>query len=403
MTCALPLVAPGFLKRRFGRGKEDPDRWTEKLGQPRLDRPVGPLIWFNAVGLGEVLSLRGLINEFVSQNPDMSVLVTSTTKDSAKVFDQNLPERTCHQFLPIDAPKYRKAFLKHWRPDMLIWAEQEIWPGFVWEAHQLGIPQAIIAARMNQTAFKSRAKFRSLFEAMYARMSLITAQDEETAHHLKQLGARDVRITGSLKPAAPPLSANADDVSQLNHVLGRRFVWVAVSSYIEDEQIALEAHEIIRASYHDALLIVVPRQRDRSFAHLGDAPRRSYGETPDAHHAVWLADTVGEMGLFLSIAKAALIGGTFNETEGHNPWEAAALGVPSFHGPRTNNFKHDFQELDKNMISTQVETASTLAYAVLNANLDDASKHALQYSKSKRKDLKALATELLTHAGCANG
>jgi hypothetical protein len=84
---------------------------AEKLGQASATRPKGRLVWLHAVGLGEVLALRGLIAAHGRAGPGPSFLVTSTTRASAEVLAGNLPPRTTHQFLPLDAPRYLARFL----------------------------------------------------------------------------------------------------------------------------------------------------------------------------------------------------------------------------------------------------------------------------------------------------
>jgi 3-deoxy-D-manno-octulosonic-acid transferase len=205
---AIPLVAPMVLKRRVAKGKDLPDRWREKLGKPSQPRPDGPLIWLHAVGLGETLALRGLIAAMAAQSPQAEFLVTSTTRGSAEVLAQNLPPRTRHQFLPLDAPAYLARFLDHWRPVLSVWAEQDLWPGAVTAAAARGIPLALVNARMNAEAYARRRRWTGLYADLFARFALITAQDDATARHLQALGAKDVSVTGSLKAAAPPLAAD---------------------------------------------------------------------------------------------------------------------------------------------------------------------------------------------------
>jgi len=208
LSRGIPLLAPTLLNRRLARGKELPDRWREKLGEPTLSRPDGPLIWLHAVGLGETLALRGLIAALAEQAPAAQFLVTSTTRGSAEVLAQNLPPRTRHQFLPLDAPAYLNRFLDHWRPSLSIWAEQDLWPGAVTATAARGIPLALVNARMNAEAYARRARWKGLYANLFARFALITAQDETTARHLQALGAKGVSVTGSLKAAAPPLTAD---------------------------------------------------------------------------------------------------------------------------------------------------------------------------------------------------
>ena len=363
-----PLIAGTVLRKRLARGKEDPARWVEKLGQGLAPRPDGPLIWLHAVGLGEVLSLRGLIARLHAQDPALSFLVTSTTVTSAQVFAKNLPPRTLHQFLPVDAPAYRRRFLDHFRPDLAVWVEQDIWPGFVSDAAARGIPQAVIAARMNAQSHASHHKARSVYRDLYRAMALVTAQDQGTADHLTQLGALDVTVTGSLKPSAPPLAHDPDELARLQTGFAGRRIWAVAPSHPEDESIALAAHAILRKTDPDALLIIAPRDPGRraEIAAACDAPppMRSQGATPGADDPVWLCDTFGDMGLVYRLADAVLIGGTFSAIEGHNPWEAAALHTAILHGPRIANFTADYAALHDADAARAVTDAATLAQAL---------------------------------------
>ena len=200
LTGAAAPFATRHLKKRLLRGKEAPDRWREKLGETALPRPEGPLIWMHAVGLGEVLALRGLIDAMRAVRPDLHFLVTSSARASGEVFDRNRPPNTVHQFLPLDTRPFIRRFLDHWRPDLSVWAEQDLWPGFVVETHARGIPLAMINARMDARAFASRRRAARLYGDLYARFALIAAQDEATASHLRALApGRAVAVMGSLK------------------------------------------------------------------------------------------------------------------------------------------------------------------------------------------------------------
>lgn len=362
----IPLVAGPVLARRRKRGKEHPTRWIEKQGRGLAARPAGRLVWINAVGLGEILSLRGLITRMAAAAPDLHFLVTSTTAASARVFGAQMPPRTIHQFLPLDAPLYRRRFLDHVRPDLCIWAEQDLWPGLVHDADKRGIPQAMVAARMNAASFARRGKAARLYRDLYARMVLVTAQDEGSAGHLTQLGAA-ARVSGSLKPAAPALDCDPSTLRDLQAAIGSRFVWAVAPSHPADEAAALAAHNLLRAQIPDALLIIAPRHPDRrdaiSAAYPVPPPCKSQGSLPGSDDPVWLCDTLGDLGLVYRVARAVLIGGTFDATEGHNPWEAAQLGCAVLHGPRTGNFTDDFAALGAGG-AIAVHGAATIASAL---------------------------------------
>ena len=389
-TYAVPLLAKRHLRKRVARGKEHSRRWTEKLGQPSLARPHGTLIWLHAVGLGEVLSLRGLIHQMATQS-DAHFLVTSSTRAGAEAFAQNAPPRTMHQFLPLDAPRYRRAFLDHWKPDLCVWVEQDIWPGFVVETVKRGIPQALIAARMNAQSTARHDRARHIFTHVYNQMQIITAQDSTTAAHLTSLGAIDVSVTGSLKPSAPALDCDAAELQTLSRQLKDRFVWITAPAHDADITLALAAHDIILRADPDALLIIAPRFPEKPVVITRPYTTRSKGEMPGK--SVWLADTLGELGLMYRLSQAALIGGTNDDTEGHNPWESVALNTAIFHGPRTANFKSDYTDLDT-AGATQITDAAHLAHH-LRRDLAPAIKAATQLRDTKMQATRDLGQTLM--------
>lgn len=401
LSHAIPLLAPAHLNRRLARGKELPDRWREKLGEPSLPRPDGPLVWLHAVGLGETLALRGLIAALADRAPQVEFLVTSTTRGSAEVFGANLPPRTRHQFLPLDAPAYLARFLDHWRPALSVWAEQDLWPVAVVATDARGIPLALVNARMNAEAYARRRRWKGLYADLLGRFRLITAQDAATAHHLEALGAKGVSIAGSLKSAAPPLTADPKALTDARAALtGRRPVLLA-SSHPEDEFVALSA---LRAAHPRPLLLIAPRDPHRgpeiaarAAEHGLTATLRSRGEGPTAD--VWIVDTFGEMGLWYRLCETSLIGGTFGPTEGHNPWEPAALGSAILHGPRIANFAADFAALHQAGAALPVQPEALIAG--LTADHSNMAARALNLSETARGSLAPLAEGLLELAGLA--
>lgn len=397
-TRAMTPLAAALLRRRLARGKEDPARWREKLGEASAPRPEGRLVWLHAVGLGEVLALRGLIAEMSRQSPALHFLITSSARSSAQVLAANLPPRTIHQFLPIDAPRYLRRFLAHWSPDLSIWAEQDLWPNAVALADAAGIPLALVNARMNAQAFARRQKARGLYADLLSRFRLVAAQDADTARHLAALGAPAPQVTGSFKAAAPPLAVDHAALTSLQPFLATRSPWLLASSHPEDEAVALAAAPRIFAEDPSALLIVIPRDPPRG-AEIAAAARalglattlQSAGEAPTA--ALHVADAFGTLGLWYRLCPVSLIGGTFGPTEGHNPWEAAALGSAILHGPQVANFASDFAALDGAGAARPV-TAETLAEALAQKHAPMAAR-AKALSDAAQGSLAPLARDLL--------
>ena len=363
-TLLRPLVLWN-VKRRLKKGKEDPDRVFERYGIATHARPEGPLIWLHAVGLGEVMALRGMIPILSQHCPEAHFLVTSGTRQSADVFSQNLPERTLHQYLPLDVSGYCKAFIAHWKPDLCTWSEQELWPNMIWHVDQSGIPQVVINARMNAASFKSRHRAKGMFADIYGRFALISAQDEQTAAHIRALGAT-VRIDGSLKPLSPALQVDQGAFETRKAQIGDRPVLCLASSHPADEDVALSV--LLELSL-ETLLIIVPRRVERS-AEIADKIKtagfsHSVGdESIQKTTRVHLVERVGQLGLWYRLCSYAFIGGGFDDTQGHNPWEAVTLKRRVFHGPNTANFKRDYENLNALGIASQIASASDLAASI---------------------------------------
>lgn len=364
----LAWVAPWHLRRRLRKGREDPDRWREKLGEASEARPKGRLIWLNAVGLGEVMALRGLIEAMGRADPHAHFLLTSSARSSAEVIRGNLPARTLHQYLPLDAPAFVARFLDHWRPDLSIWAEQDVWPVAVFACDQRGIPLALLNARITGASLGKRSLVKALYSDVLARFQMMVAQDATSAKHLCALGARDVRVMGSLKSAAPILQAKTETLAQMQAMFKGRKVWVAASTHLEDEVVAEAAQQQLFATDPRWLLVLVPRDPKRILALSLPFVRRSRG-TPLASEPIYLADSFGELGLWYRLARAALVGGSFGPVEGHNPWEPAALGCAVLHGPRVGNFSADYAALHDADAAQKVGNADELVAILRNTDL----------------------------------
>lgn len=405
----LGLIAPHVLRRRLARGKEDPRRWREKLAEPSAARPEGTLVWLHAVGVGEVMALRGLILALAAQSPDLSFLVTSSARSSAEVVAANLPPRTVHQFLPLDAPRLVRRFLDHWQPALSIWSEQDLWPNFVREIHARGIPLALVNARMNVAAGRARARAGRLYANLYARFALIAAQDDGSARALETLGAPGpVLRHASLKRVAPPLAADAATLARLRSALGDRPRWCLASSHPEDEAVAFDALKALRRSGDRSLLIVAPRRIERADEIAGAAAAaglaavlRSSGADPMATD-VYVADTFGEMGLWYRLCDRVLMGGTFSAIEGHNPWEPARLGAAVLHGPRVANFAADYAALDGADAARLVRDAAGVV-TELTADLGPVAVRGRTLAEAGSRDIAGLATRLIALLAAGRG
>ena len=349
----LQPVMRRVLAGRIRKGKEKAARAGERLGVATQARPAGRVVWMHAVGLGEVLALRPLIVGMQQEAPDLNFVITSTARSSADVLGQNLPANTVHQFLPLDGPKFIAKFLDHWKPCLSIWSEQDIWPGAIYDCAARDIPMAYVNGRMDNKSTAKRARLAGLYKRVFGMFDLIAAQDDQTAKNFSSLGGRDVRVMGSLKPAAEPLWVDASVLGTLQAALDGRKIWVAASTHSDDEAVLIDAQRELVKRDPSWLLILAPRAPARGDEIVGALDqagltftRRSKGGQPDPSHFVWIVDSFGELGLWYRLAAAAFVGGSYGSLGGHNPWEAICLNLLVCHGPNVANFAKDYEVLD---------------------------------------------------------
>ncbi|MDG4646824.1 3-deoxy-D-manno-octulosonic acid transferase [Roseibacterium sp. SDUM158017] len=361
------------LSQRLEEGKEDASRIAERRGEATLPRPDGRLIWFHAASVGESLALLELIRRILDEREDIHVLVTTGTVTSAGVMAERLPERAFHQYVPLDARAFVTRFLDHWKPDLAIWCESEFWPALICETHARGVPMVIVNARMSKTSHDRWRFLKGMARSLLERFGHAMVQDDITAMYLRRLGMPPERmeVTGTLKEGAAALPCNEDERRELAEHLGGRPVWLAASTHDGEERIVLEAHDLALKVNPRLLLILVPRhpQRGDEIAHMLQAEgwrfnRRTADEMPDADAQVYLADTMGELGLWYRISSISFVGGSLQPIGGHNPFEPAALGSSILHGPYVTNFVDIYQRLTEAKAARLVSGPDTLAEAV---------------------------------------
>jgi len=364
-----PLIDAG-LRRRVRRGREDPLRLAERLGRPGLPRPGGPLVWLHAASVGESLAALPLIDALLGTSSSLRVLVTTGTVTSAGLLAQRLPERALHQFVPVDRPDAWGRFLDHWRPDLALLVESELWPNLVLETRARGVPLGLVNARMSDRSFRRWRRVPGTIADLLGSFALCLAQSEADARRLRDLGAREVRAPGNLKRAAPPLPADPAALAGLGTWLGNRPVWLAASTHPGEEELVAEAHGRLAADLPALLTIIAPRHPERGDA-IAEALRepwavaqRSRGEAPGPHVGLYVADTLGELGLFYRVAQTALIGGSLVPHGGQNPLEAARLGCPPLFGPHTANFREITATLEAQGAGRRVADVDALVGAV---------------------------------------
>ncbi len=369
-TSTMRPAAHLLLARRRAKGKEDAQRIGERRGIAGLPRPEGALFWLHAASVGEFMSILPLVEQIVAR--DIHVLVTTGTLTSAAIAAKRLPQGAIHQFVPLDIPTYVRRFLKHWQPDMALFAESEIWPNLMAAAMKRGIPLGIVNGRMSPRSYGRWLKMRRFISSLLGRLDFCLAQSEEDAVRFRALGASGVEAVGNLKFDSATLPVDKTALSRVRAVTDHRPVWLAASTHEGEEELIIAAHIALAKKFRRLMTIIVPRHPDRGPAIVElirtkflSVRQRSRGEEPNILTDIYLADTMGELGLFYRAAPIALVGASLVEPGGgHNPIEPAQLNTALLHGPYIGNQVEIYEKLVIANASQQVRSVSELVDAL---------------------------------------
>lgn len=371
----LPRIGTPLLRlllcRRLREGKELAGRLGERRGVASQPRPPGRLLWCHGASVGEALSALPLLDRFLGERPDWHVLMTTGTVTSARLLAERLPSRALHQFVPLDHPDWVARFLEHWQPDAGVWLESDLWPNLLMAVGQRQIPLLLSNARLSETSFRRWQRLPATAAQLLGVFRTILAQDALAAERFGALAARPVTAAGNLKDDAPPLPCDPAALAALQQAVGARPLWLAASTHPGEEKIVLAAHTRIQRDLPDLLTVIVPRHphRGAEVATAADAAglsgaRRSTGAALTAGTAVYIADTMGELGLFYRLAGVAFVGGSLIRHGGQNILEPALLDTAILHGPHLFNFSDILATFTAHGASRTVTDADTLAAAV---------------------------------------
>ena len=380
-TAVLSPLAPVLLRRRILRGKEHSERGDERLGIASHPKPSGTLVWVHGASVGECMAALPLIDALLARE-GCQVLVTSGTVTSAKVMSERLPARALHQFVPIDTPAATARFLDHWKPRVGLFVDSDIWPNLVLGAKERGVRLALINARMSQRSFESWRWAPATASALLSAFEVCLAQDDEIAARFRALGAHDVCVIGSLKADAPELPADPEKLAALKLAIGTRPILLAAQTHPGEEETILPAHDALRRTYPNLLTIIVPRHPERGpniamLCGTRNTRLRSRGELPAADTAVYVADTMSELGLFYRLAPFVFVGGSLVPHGGQNPLEPAKLNSAVLAGPHTFNFTSAYEAIFRAQEVGCVTSAGDISALVASLLADPAKAQAL--------------------------
>jgi 3-deoxy-D-manno-octulosonic-acid transferase len=368
MSAATP-VASLVLSYRLKKGKEHAVRLPERRGETDIPRPPGRLIWFHGASVGEMNAVFPLIDRVRAQN--LNVLVTSGTVTSAGVAEKRLPHDVIHQFAPIDLPQFAARFLDHWKPDLGLFIESDLWPSMILAAADRNVPLILINGRLSERSFNRWRMAPRTIGALLRRFDLCLAQSTDDGARYAGLGAPRISTTGNLKLDVPAPAADEDKLAQLQEALGSRPVVAAASTHPGEETEIIDAHRRLKHTFPGLLTIIAPRhpERGQGIAEIAklaglNAVLRSQDQLPRASTDIYVADTLGELGLFYRLAPIVFMGGSLVSHGGQNPIEAIKLGAAVLHGPHVSNFAEIYAELDAAGGAEEVTDSGKLAVRI---------------------------------------
>ena len=375
LAAAAPLAGV-LLSHRLKRGKEDPERLSERRGEAAVARPAGPLVWVHGASVGEIAAVIPLIERIVSK--EFNVLVTSGTVGSAQLCEQRLPASVVHQFVPWDSPRFIARFLDHWRPDLALFTESDLWPNLIVMSSERRIPLILVNGRLSERSFNRWRYAPATIAALLRRFDLCLAQSPAYAARYRDLGAPRIATTGNLKLDVPEPPAERDSLRALQSAVGERTIIAAASTHAGEETALIEAHRRLQNSFPQLLTLIAPRHphRGRGIAEIASAgglsaALRSHGRLPDGNDDIYVVDTLGELGLVYRLAPIVFVGGSLASHGGQNPVEAIKLGAAILHGPHVWNFAEIYSALDAAHGAEQVTDVGKLT-ARVGAWLTDA-------------------------------
>lgn len=357
----------GWLRYRAARGKEIPARLPERRGVASHTRPAGKLTWFHGASVGEALSLLPIVAGVRAKG--WQVLVTTGTVTSAALMAERLPAGCIHQFVPLDRWTWVRAFLDHWQPDLVLWTESELWPNMLAEIGARRIPAVLLNARLSDKAFRGWQRWPGFARDLLRAFDLVLAQSALDADRFQTLGARQVRALGNIKLAAPPLPVDEDALAAVAADIAGRPVWLAASIHPGEDLIAAQVQRTLKARLPGLLSILVPRHPDKGAAMAAamtglKTALRSDTKTIARDVDVYIADTMGELGLFFRAAPVVFMGKSLAVGGGQNPAEPALMGRALVLGADMSNFREMTAELLADGAALQVADESALTAAI---------------------------------------
>ncbi|MFT5703048.1 MAG: 3-deoxy-D-manno-octulosonic-acid transferase [Rickettsiales bacterium] len=382
-----PFITLYLLFRKLKK-KEDQIRFGERFGYSKITKPNGSLIWIHSASVGESKSALTLAEKLLKQYPKINILMTSGTITSASEIGKNLPERTIHQFIPVDTLFAVKRFLKHWKPDLAMFVESELWPNLIIQTKKYACDLILINGRISDRSFKHWKILHKLNFNLLKNFSLCLAQSPIDRQKFIDLGIKNVQFVGNLKLASKPLKVNQDQLEKLKYQIGTRKFWFAASTHQGEEEIIIKAHQKLKEYFPELLTIIAPRHPNRIKEIVQLIPKdlkiALHSQNEEITNCdIYLVDVLGELGTFYSLSKISLIAGSMLENiGGHNPFEALQLESVILSGIYVKNFEEIYKNLKNTNACQMIKNEAELLFYILKI-MKDKNDYSLRLKNTK--------------------
>ena len=365
--------SPIYLYIRKVRKKEDLVRFKEKLSKINKPRGNGFLIWLHVASVGEAMSVLPLIDDCIEEVKINKILLTSITLSSGKILEKKFKnnEKVVHQFLPLDIPILINKFLNHWKPNLSIFIDSEIWPTLILQTNKKKIPLVLLNARITKKTFERWKLIKKFAQKIFGKFDLCIASNKESENFLRILGAKNIKNYGNLKYSNSKSSTSQKlNLDFLNKIKNRK-IWCATSTHEPEEKICAITHLQIKKKFSNILTIIIPRHIDRvkeinkQLLNLNLKTALSSNlDQVDNNTDILLIDSYGETLKFLNISKYVFVGKSLVKSlaidSGQNPIEPARLGCEILHGPNVSNFTEIYYYFKTLGIAQEVKNSGEL-------------------------------------------
>ncbi len=362
LTFLYPLALNRYIEKRKKNGKEDIKRFNERLGKANLPRPRGKLIWMHGASVGESISMLPLIHRLLEVFPDAHIMVTTGTTTSAEIMAKRLPERAFHQYFPLEHPLYAARFIRHWKPDIALWFESEFWPAMLSALKRRNIPVILVNGRISNKSFRRWQQFEFVIKEILSCFTLCLGQSDEDTYRLKVLGAKNTASLGNLKYAGLPLPVDEEKKKELEKQFVGRTVWLVSSTHEDEESKIGRFLNDLAKKIPNLLTVIVPRHPHRG-VEIKEKLEKDFGLNVALRSAdekisdktdVYLADTIGELGIFYELIDVVFVGGSLIPHGGQNFMEPSRCRDAVIVGPHMHNFTDAMNRAKRNDAVIQV-------------------------------------------------